>query len=48
MTQIINGTYKKDTPNEEILALTEEITALRNQLIDSRQQLADLANGGSN
>ena len=34
--------------NEEITALTEEITSLRTQLLESRQQLADLANGGSN
>jgi len=34
--------------NDEIQALTEEITSLRTQLLESRQQLADLANGGSN
>ena len=34
--------------NKEIQALTEEITSLRTQLLESRQQLADLANGGSN
>jgi hypothetical protein len=34
--------------NDEIQALTEEITSLRTQLLETRQQLADLANGGSN
>ena len=34
--------------NDEIQALTEEITSLRTQLLETRQQLADLANEGSN
>ena len=49
-TLIVNSTdYIGYQPlNDEIQALTEEITSLRTQLLESRQQLADLANGGSN
>ena len=49
-TLIVSSTeYIQYSPvNEEIQALTEEITSLRTQLLEANQQLADLANDGSN
>lgn len=49
-TLIVSSTeYIEYSPiSEEIQALTEEITSLRTQLLEANQQLADLANDGSN